>query len=195
NALAQSRDDNWKLCANDSDDPDLKIGGCTAIIQSGQETNENLAAAFYDRGGAYDDKDQVDRAIQDYSQAIQLRPDYAHALRNRGRDYGRTGDYGRAIADFDHAIQADPSYVDAYENRGYAYYFEGQYDRAIRDENQALRLSPNDAIAYYVRPGEAEGGRRRRRRRRHRPGQAAQSESGAVSDPADSIGVVIVPQK
>lgn len=151
NALAQSEDNYWKTCANDSTDPDLKIASCTAIVQSGQETAENAAVAYYDRGTAYDDKDQLQRAIEDYSEAIRINPDYAHAYGNRGRAYGRTGRYDNAIADFDRAIQLDPNYVDAYSNRGFAYYYKGLYDRAIQDENQAIRLAPNDAVSYFVR--------------------------------------------
>lgn len=51
---AQTSDQQWDWCKGDN--PDLSIGGCTAIIQSGQETTMNLAIAFYDRGNAYDDK-------------------------------------------------------------------------------------------------------------------------------------------
>jgi hypothetical protein len=32
----QAQQENWSRCK--SDDPDRKIGGCSAIIQSGQET-------------------------------------------------------------------------------------------------------------------------------------------------------------
>jgi len=151
NALAQSDDENWKICGNDASAPDLKIAACTAIVQSGQETAENAAIAYYDRGTAYDDKDQLDRAIADYSEAIRIKPDYANAYRNRGRAYGRTGRYDNAIADLDRAIQLDPNDVGAYSNRGFAYYYKGLYDRAIRDENAAIRLAPDDAVSYFVR--------------------------------------------
>ena len=151
NALAQSEAEHWKICADDSADPDLKIASCTAIVQSGQETAENAAVAYYDRGTAYDDKNQLDRAIADYSQAIRIKPDYANAFRNRGRAYGRTGHYDNAIADLDRAIKLDPNDVGAYSNRGFAYYYKGLYDRAIRDENRAIRLAPGDAISYFVR--------------------------------------------
>jgi hypothetical protein len=52
--VGQTRDDNWNRCKDSN--PDLSIGGCTALIQSGQETNSNLAKAFRNRGIAYDDR-------------------------------------------------------------------------------------------------------------------------------------------
>jgi Flp pilus assembly protein TadD len=72
-------------------DPDLSIGGCTAMIQSGQETQENLDRAFSHRGLAYARKGQHDRAIQDLDQAIRLNPNDAMAFSNRGNAYFRKG--------------------------------------------------------------------------------------------------------
>lgn len=151
NALAQTENENWKTCSNDSADPDLKIAACTAVVQSGQETAENAAVAYFHRGTAYDDKDQLDRAIEDYSEAIRIKPDYVDAYRSRGQAYGRTGHYDTAIADFDRAIKLDAKNVDAYSNRGFAYYYKGLYDRAIEDENRAIQLAPDDAVSYFVR--------------------------------------------
>jgi len=47
-AAAQTRDENIARC--DSDDPDLRISGCTAFIQSGRDTAAILAIAFNQRG-------------------------------------------------------------------------------------------------------------------------------------------------
>src|SRR5271169_5590295 len=78
---AQSRDDNWARC-KDNNNPDLMVDACTALIQSGQETTENLAIAYNSRGNAYTDKGQYDRAVQDYDQAIKLSPKYATPYNN-----------------------------------------------------------------------------------------------------------------
>jgi len=57
----QTRIENWYRCAGS--DPDLSIAECTAIIQSGQESNVNLSLAFSNRGNAYNRKGEYDRAI------------------------------------------------------------------------------------------------------------------------------------
>jgi lipoprotein NlpI len=143
-------------------DPDLAISGCTAMIQSGHETQQNLAVAFLNRGAAYLDKGQPDRAIQDYDQAIRLNPNYAAAFRNRGRAYSAKGDNDRAIADFNEAIRLDPKRAVAYNNRrnnhavryynrGNAYSAKGDNDRAIADYNEAIPLDPKPAVAYKNR--------------------------------------------
>jgi tetratricopeptide (TPR) repeat protein len=63
------------------------------MIQSGRETQQNLATAFHSRGLAYNRKGQPDRAIEDYDQAIQLNPNYALAFYNRGVAYGDKGQF------------------------------------------------------------------------------------------------------
>jgi tetratricopeptide (TPR) repeat protein len=100
------------------------------------------------------EKAQVyDRAIADFTQAIQLSPDNAIAYRERGRAVREgKGDNDQAIADFNQAIRLDPNYASAYNNRGNVYYYNKRdYDKAIADYNQAIRLDPNFASAYLNR--------------------------------------------
>jgi tetratricopeptide (TPR) repeat protein len=150
-------------------DPDLSISGCTAMIQSGHETQQKLAIDFFNRGYAYAAKDQKERAIEDFDQAIRLNPNYALAFVARGLAYFDD----RAIEDFDQAIRLNPNYAMAFNDRGRAYFSKGraacrpasfppcalaiaQYDRAIEDFDQAIRLNPNDAMAaraYSERAG------------------------------------------
>ena len=44
----------------------------------------DYAEAYYNRGLAYCNKDDVDRATEDFNKAIDLKPDYAKAYYNRG---------------------------------------------------------------------------------------------------------------
>ena len=58
------------------------------------------------------------RAIDHYSKAIALRPDYVEAINNRGLARHDSGDRAGAIADFSKAIELKPDYALAYNNRG-----------------------------------------------------------------------------
>jgi tetratricopeptide (TPR) repeat protein len=89
-ALADNKSD----CL-DSKDHDLRIKGCSAIIQR----NPQDVAAYHNRGEAYGLKGDTDRAISDYSKAIELNPNYAPAYDGRGRAYTSKGDYTHAVAD------------------------------------------------------------------------------------------------
>ena len=105
-AAAQSRDENWMRC-KDSDNPDLKIEACSAIIQSREETTENISIALNSRGNAYSDKGQYERAIQDYDEAMQLNPNYATAVHNRGIARFALGQFADASADFGQKLTLD----------------------------------------------------------------------------------------
>ena len=122
-----------------------------ALYSKAIKLKPDYAAAFNNRGNAYNAKGDYDRAIRDYDQAIRLDPDYAVAFNNRGLTYTDKGDYDRAITDYDEAIQLRPDYAKAFNNRGNAYYAKGDYDRAIRDYDQAIRLVPDYAVAFNNR--------------------------------------------
>ena len=132
-------------------DPDLSISGCTAMIESGHETQQRLPVDFYNRGIAYAAKDKYDRAIEDFDHAIRLNPNDAGAFVARGRTYALKDQYDRAIEDFDHAIRLSPFDARAFVVRGIAYAAKNQYDRAIEDYDRAIRLNPNDARAFVGR--------------------------------------------
>jgi tetratricopeptide (TPR) repeat protein len=148
-AMGQSRQENLNKCK--SVDPDTRIAGCTALIQAGQDTTENLSLILNNRGTAYNKKGDYVRAIQDHNEAIRLSPNHAYTYFNRGMDYYDKGDYDRAIQDFNEAIRLNSNDTSAYYSRGMAYAGKADYDRAIQDFNEAIRLNPNYARAYNNR--------------------------------------------
>ena len=130
---------------------DLKIGGCTAVISSGQRSGKGLAVAYYNRGIAYRHLGEYRRAIEDYDQTLRLDPNFALAYNNRGNAYVDLGEYRRAIEDYDQTLRLDPNFALAYSNRGNAYVYLGDPARGIEDLDQALRLNPELSGAYNNR--------------------------------------------
>jgi len=128
-------------------DPDEALPYCTAAIESGQLSTENLAATFSNRGLAYKKKGDLVRAIQDYDHALQLFPKDAETFTNRGNVYDEKGNIDRAIQDYDEALRLNPSYAFAFNNRGFAYSRKGDLDRALQDFDQAIQLAPRDPDA------------------------------------------------
>ena len=59
-----------------------------------------LALAYNNRGDAYRDLGQYQRAIQDYNEAIRLDPQLALAHNNRGNAYKDLGQHQKAIQDY-----------------------------------------------------------------------------------------------
>jgi tetratricopeptide (TPR) repeat protein len=167
-------------------DPDRRIAGCTAIIQTGQLTPQDLAVIYYNRGTAYNSKGDHDRAIQDYDEGIRLSPNDPAIYMARGISYYEKRDYDHAIQDFDQPISLNPNSAPVYHyyhavapNKALAYYYLGNaydsrgnaydnksdyshaiqdYSEAIQDYNEAIVLNPRNAFAYYGR-GQAYDGR------------------------------------
>jgi tetratricopeptide (TPR) repeat protein len=55
--------------------------------------------------------------VQDYNEAIRLKPNYAEAFNNRGSARSHQGDLGGAAQDYDEAIRLKPDYAIALNNR------------------------------------------------------------------------------
>ena len=137
-AHAQTKQEfNWCI-GEDNPTPAQKITGCTAVIQAGKLKGKRLAFTFSNRGVAYYERGEYDRAIQDFDQAIELNPKYALAFNNRCAAYHDKGEYDRAIQDCNQALKLNPKYADAFFNRGLSFQVKSQYDRAIQDYNQAI---------------------------------------------------------
>ena len=149
-----TRDQNWARCASNDASYDLQIGGCTAIIQSGQEDTQNLVIAFGNRGISYRNRGDYAAALADFNQALSLNPNDADSLINRGATYRRMGDYDRALADYQEALRINPSHSDAWNSLGTLYLNREDYQRAITNYNEAIRLNARRAD-YWTNRGIA----------------------------------------
>ncbi|MBU0988468.1 MAG: SPOR domain-containing protein, partial [Proteobacteria bacterium] len=65
--------------------------------------------AYNNRGSAWFLKGDYDRAIADYTKAIDINPRYTNAYRNRGIIYSKQGDYIHAIEDYNVVLKLQPS--------------------------------------------------------------------------------------
>ena len=149
-SLSEEGSQEWNWCHR-SESVDLTINGCTALIQSGRYTRDDLVRAFLARGIAYHERGDTVRAFQDFNEAIRLAPTFNQGFYERGRTYRLLGDTVRAIQDLDKAVQLDPTWSFGYGERGKAYRDSGDLARAIQDFDEALRLNPGDNFARYNR--------------------------------------------
>ena len=63
-----------------------------------------------------------EKAIADYTKAIELRPDDASAYNNRGISFVALKNNEKAIADYTKAIKLKPDFASAYNNRGNVFF-------------------------------------------------------------------------
>ena len=117
---------------------------------------DEITVSYLNRGFAYGDLGQPEKAISDYTKAIEINPNYGEAYYNRGIEYDNLKQRDRAIADYNRAIEINPNYNAAYSNRGNTFGKLGQWEKAISDYTRAIEIKP-DYKEAYVNRGAAYG--------------------------------------
>ena len=111
-------------------------------------TTQNNYVAYNNLGLAYDDLGRSTEAIEDYTQAIRIKPDYAEAYYNLGVVYEKLDRPNEAIEADKQAIRFKPDYTEAYYNLGVVYDKLNRPAEAIEAYNQTIKIKPDYAKAY-----------------------------------------------
>jgi len=126
-----------------------------------------LALAHLNRGHYRYHNDQPDKALEDFSTAIEINPEFPRAYINRSFIYMERNDTQKALQDYNSYLKLmspydisgnilNPPVSDALGNRGLIYSKTGRYEKALIDFDLAIKLNPqnlnnylNRAFAYY----------------------------------------------
>jgi tetratricopeptide (TPR) repeat protein/2-polyprenyl-3-methyl-5-hydroxy-6-metoxy-1,4-benzoquinol methylase len=153
--------------------------------QSGEYTIESFRAAikenpkaannYYNLARALHNGGDLIAAIENYKQAIKIRPDYVIAVTNllraqeKKREFDESmarsnyieallnlanvqhesGDQEAAIEGYKQAIKIEPNHANAYFNMGCALVEMGDLEAAIESYKQAIKIEPSHANAYF----------------------------------------------
>ncbi|MBN1486096.1 MAG: tetratricopeptide repeat protein [Anaerolineae bacterium] len=99
----------------------------------------------------YEDWDEVEKALDQYTRDMAPNPAYAVAYNNRANAYFDMGEYAKALEEYSKAIERNPQYTVAYNNRGLTYAQLKKYNQAIEDYTRAVEIMPSYASAYNNR--------------------------------------------
>ena len=99
---------------------------------------------------AYSEKDKQ-KAVELYTKAIELDPNFSDAYSNRGVLKNDLGDPEGAMKDYDKAIELDQNNAAAYNNRGNLKKDSNDFEGAMIDYDKAIGLDQNSAITYCNR--------------------------------------------
>jgi serine/threonine protein kinase/tetratricopeptide (TPR) repeat protein len=127
------------------DPPPLQV-----TVDLGQ-VGKATAAIHASRGLTHFNLGEWDKALAEYSKAIELDRKNAGLWNNRGNAYHALRQYDKAIADYSKAIDLDSKLALAWSNRGATYYHLDQYNKALSDLNEAIKLDPKNALAWNRR--------------------------------------------
>ncbi len=90
-------------------------------------------------------------AVEDYTQAIELNPNFVEAYIKRAATRFKLGDDRGALKDCSEALRINPDLAQSYYYQGRARYRLGYTQAAIEAYTQAIRLEADYAQAYYHR--------------------------------------------
>lgn len=115
--------------------PDRSMFSSDDYFNSGLERNVN----------DYDSK------ITDFTEAINLNPQFSEAYFHRGIARNAKSDFNGAMADFTEAIRLNQNYAEAFYHRGNIFRVKGDFRSAIAEYSAAIRLNAQFVDAYYGR--------------------------------------------
>ena len=102
------------------------------------------AIGFHARGNRYSRNGAYERAIEDYSRAIEMDGAFAEAYYDRGCSFYEVGLYEEAIADLSRAIELNPEAAHYYGQRSIVYLFTDRLDLAEADQEMSDSLRNRD---------------------------------------------------
>ena len=110
-------------------------------------------------GGPISNRRDYDRALADFTRALELKPKMAGVRQRAGTSLYATKDFPHAVAEYDATIAVDPSSAN-YAMRGNASHDMGDDAKALDDLNEAIRLKPDNAAALGWRTDNIQKTRR-----------------------------------
>ena len=132
------------------------------ILSQSRSTPQTQALGFLLSGDANTRSGNHELAIEDYTKALELRPDYREALVNRGTGYAALRKFDDAVKDFSAAVRIGPENAPVHIKRANAYLALGKFDEAADDFGAVIRINPDNALAHvnraqaYLRAGLLE---------------------------------------
>lgn len=134
---------------------------CTPESQIGESMNERggntesqaTSEEYFDKGTFYENED-TDKAIENYTLAIQLNPHYAEAIFNRAGNWEEKQEYAKAISDYEKYIELRPDDPTGHDYLARIYLYaerESLHDPrvALQHAEQACRVHANATLSQY----------------------------------------------
>jgi tetratricopeptide (TPR) repeat protein len=124
-----------------------ELDNCNIALKQSALSFRDRAATLTNRGIIHMSLVNYEMAIEDFSAALELKPEFGEIHVNIGNVYFMDGGYDMAIEHYTSAIVKQTTKVHvAYINRGMAYEKQGNFEKAELDYREAMNLLPGSAL-------------------------------------------------
>ncbi|MBI2968471.1 MAG: tetratricopeptide repeat protein [Bacteroidetes bacterium] len=110
-----------------------------------------VSFSYTNRAGVFIKMDRLDKAVEDFTSYIALRPMNPEGYYKRGIVFNEMKNSEAALNDFSSAIKINSSYFDAYFHRSGILTDAGRYEEALADCDKMLSLNPDAPEAWNSR--------------------------------------------
>ena len=125
-----------------------RVEALTGEIESGTLEGKELADAYRLRGIAYSRLSEDERAVRDFSSAIELEQVAVEYYADRAIAYLRLREFKKANTDLDMALGLNPKYPPAHREKGRLSAYQGDWDEAARSFALAKENDQGMGAAY-----------------------------------------------
>ncbi len=140
-SYAQQGETLRRIRSRESDQEALNL--FSEAIDEANRQGSKYSWAYAHRGATYLQLSNLERALEDLTEAIDNKPDYAWAFAHRGETYRQMvmrgfprGSWEQAVEDLKTAIRLDPQYTWAFAHLGATYYEWAIAENAARDDER-----------------------------------------------------------
>lgn len=113
------------------------------------EQNPDNPELYVNRGTLHAMRDERTNAIDDFTEALKLKPNYLQALAQRSFVYMAVAQYDKAFADANTLVTLVPDSAEGYAKRGMVYESCEMFSEAVADYERAIAIDPSNAYYYY----------------------------------------------
>jgi len=131
-----------------------QLGELVKLRSEGKIPTWEVAEAMlhFDAGiGYYRGAGTKDKAIAEFTKAVELDPNYAAAYIYRGMAYDINKQYKNSVSDFSKFAELDSKDGELYATRAHFYRKKDKYGEAVNDFSKAIKYDPKNTENYYWR--------------------------------------------
>lgn len=132
-----------------SEDLSRRVPACTALIENGMRSGQDLADAYAARALAHSVQARYELAIADYDASIAIDPNSPISLNNRAWAYFKSGQPERGSTDVEKALALLPDSPHTLDTRAHILQWRGDHGKAMRDYESAMRFGGEHIVKLY----------------------------------------------
>ncbi|HDL19330.1 MAG TPA: tetratricopeptide repeat protein [Bacteroidetes bacterium] len=119
------------------------------FVELSEKPEPFVAEDWNNRGSGFNQLQFYEKAVANYSRAIEAEPGEARYFLNRGNVYFRMGKISPALNDFERALSLDAKIIEIYISKGSAHAKQEKLEQALFCYESAQKMNPDDARVYW----------------------------------------------